>query len=70
METKRYFEKIMQDYNQNCKWRNLRKYCSDKGVLRGSLTHIMNVDEDNLAMLPCYYAPTCKEEQECALSVI
>lgn len=32
METKEYFEKIMQDYNQNRKGRNLRKYCSDEGI--------------------------------------
>ena len=32
METKEYFEKVMQDYNQNRKGRNLRKYCSDEGV--------------------------------------
>ena len=27
MESKEYFEKIMQDYNQNGKGRSLRKYC-------------------------------------------
>ncbi len=32
METKEYFEKVMQDYNQNRKGRNLRKYCSDEGI--------------------------------------
>ena len=32
METKEYFEKIIQDYNQNRKGRNLRKYCSDEGI--------------------------------------
>lgn len=32
METKEYFEKIMQDYNQHRNGRNLRKYCSDEGV--------------------------------------
>ena len=26
METKEYFEKVMQDFNQNRKGRNLRKY--------------------------------------------
>ena len=26
METKEYFEKVMQDYNQNRKGRSLRKY--------------------------------------------
>ena len=28
MESKEYFEKIMQDYNQNGKGRSLRKYCT------------------------------------------
>lgn len=32
METKEYFEKVMHDYNQNRKGRNLRKYCSDEGI--------------------------------------
>ena len=27
METKEYFEKVMQDFNQNRRGRNLRKYC-------------------------------------------
>ena len=27
MESKEYFEKIMQDYKQNGKGRSLRKYC-------------------------------------------
>ena len=33
METKEYFEKVMQDFNQNRKGRNLRKYCSDEGIM-------------------------------------
>jgi hypothetical protein len=28
------------------------------------LTRIMNGDEDNLAMLPCYYVLSCKEEKK------
>ena len=32
MESKEYFEKIMQDYNQNDKGRSLRKYCKDEAV--------------------------------------
>ena len=32
METKEYFEKIMQDYNQHRNGRSLRKYCKDEGV--------------------------------------
>ena len=32
MESKEYFEKIMQDYNQNGKGRSLRKYCKDEAV--------------------------------------
>ena len=33
METKEYFEKVMQDFNQNRKGRNLRKYCNDEGIV-------------------------------------
>ena len=32
METKEYFEKVMQDFNQNRKGRNLHKYCNDEGI--------------------------------------
>ena len=32
METKEYFEKVMQDFNQNRKGRNLRNYCNDEGI--------------------------------------
>ena len=32
METMEYFEKVMQDFNQNCRGRNLRKYCIDEGI--------------------------------------
>lgn len=32
MESKEYFEKIMQDYNQNRNGRSLRKYCEDEAI--------------------------------------
>ena len=32
METREYFEKVMQDNNQNRKGRSLRKYCKDEAV--------------------------------------
>ena len=32
METREYFEKVMQDYNQNRKGRSLRKYCKEETV--------------------------------------
>jgi hypothetical protein len=32
METKEYFEKVMQDYNQYRKGRSLRRYCKDEGI--------------------------------------
>ena len=32
METREYFEKVMQDYNQNRNGRSLRKYCMDEAV--------------------------------------
>ena len=31
-EGEKYFENVMQDFNQNRKGRNLRKYCSDEGI--------------------------------------
>lgn len=30
METKEYFEKVMQDYDQHRNGRSLRKYCKDE----------------------------------------
>ena len=32
METREYFEKVMQDYNKNRNGRSLRKYCTDEAV--------------------------------------
>lgn len=32
METKEYFEKVMQDYNQHRRGRRLRKYCHEEGI--------------------------------------
>ena len=32
METKEYFEKVMQDFNQHRNGRSLRKYCQDEGI--------------------------------------
>lgn len=32
METREYFEKTMQDFNQHRNGRSLRKYCADEGV--------------------------------------
>ena len=32
MESKEYFENVMQDYNQNRNGRSLRKYCKDEAV--------------------------------------
>ena len=32
METKEYFEKVMQDYNLNRNGRSLRKYCQMEGI--------------------------------------
>ena len=31
-EGEKYFEKVMQDFNQNRKSRNLRKHCNDEGI--------------------------------------
>ena len=32
MESKAYFEKVMQDFNQFRNGRSLRKYCTDEGI--------------------------------------
>ncbi len=32
METREYFEKVMQDYNQHRNGRSLRKYCKDEAI--------------------------------------
>ena len=32
METKEYFEKVMQDFNQHRNGRSLRKYCQMEGI--------------------------------------
>ena len=32
MESKEYFEKVMQNYNQNRNGRSLRKYCKDEAI--------------------------------------
>lgn len=32
METKEYFEKVMQDFNHHRNGRSLRKYCQDEGI--------------------------------------
>jgi len=32
METKEYFEKVMQEFNQHRNGRSLRKYCQDEGI--------------------------------------
>ena len=33
MESKEYFEKVMQDYNQHRNGRSLRKYCKDEAKI-------------------------------------
>ena len=47
MKTREYFEKVMQNYNQNRKGRSLRKYCKDEAVvMTGSLSlrnHIVQI---------------------------
>lgn len=51
----------MYSLHESCKMNNLNfgLYIED------ILICIMNEDEDNLAMLPCNYVPSCKEEKEC-----
>ena len=51
MESKEYFEKVMQDYNQNRKGRSLRKYCKDEAVDYDWL-----IQYNDASFLPCDYA--------------
>ena len=41
MESKEYFEKIMQDYNQNGKGRSLRKGCNGLSISKETLMLLM-----------------------------
>ena len=51
METKEYFEKVMQDFNQNRRGRNLRKYCSDEGIDYKWLSKVEKEEEPSLIPL-------------------
>ena len=50
MESKEYFEKVMQDHNQNRKGRSLRKYCKDEAVDYDWL-----IQYNDASLLPCVY---------------
>ena len=50
MESKEYFEKAIQDYNQNRKGRSLRKYCKDEVVDYDWL-----IQYNDASFLPCDY---------------
>ncbi|WP_165156984.1 hypothetical protein [Parabacteroides sp. ZJ-118] len=72
METKEYFEKVMQDYNQHRKGRSLRKYCKDEGVdyawlieyIEDILTRLMKGEKADAPFLPNKYVPRPKQGQE------
>ena len=71
MESKEYFEKIMQDYNQNGKGRSLRKYCKDEAVdynwlIEDILTRFMNGEDADESFLPNHYTPRLVCEQKIA----
>ena len=51
MESKEYFEKVMQDYNQNRKGRSLRKYCKDGSSSIRKLILYRKRSKTNLWML-------------------
>ena len=52
MDSKAYFEKVMQDFNQFRNGRSLRKYCTDEGI-----------DE---SFIPCNYVSRPLEEETAA----
>ena len=45
METKEYFEKVMQDFNQHRNGRSLRKYCQDEGIDYKWLVSVRTLDQ-------------------------
>ena len=53
MESKEYFEKVMQDYNQHRNGRSLRKYCKDEAI-----------DYDWVMEFKKTYPGTKKQEQQ------
>ena len=64
METREYFEIVMQDYYQNRKGRSLRKYCKDEAVdydwlfgdyIEDILTRLMEGEQDFMSLIPCNY---------------
>lgn len=46
MESKEYFEKVMQDYNQNGKGHNLRKYYKDEALGTRRTIHRQKKDSE------------------------
>ena len=51
METREYFEKVMQDYNQNRNGRSLRKYCKDEAVDYNWLKKSHEISRETLILL-------------------
>ena len=52
MDSKAYFEKVMQDFNQFSTGRSLRKYCPDEGI-----------DSNRAITLKKAYPGKCDEEE-------
>ena len=64
METREYFEKVMQEYNQNGKGRSLRKYCKEEAVdydwlfgdyIEDILSRLMEGEQDFMSLIPGNY---------------
>ena len=51
METKEYFEKVMQDFNQHRNGRSLRKYCQDEGIDYKWLQEYKRISRELLILL-------------------
>ena len=56
METREYFEKVMQDYNQNRNGRSLRKYCKDEAVDYNWLMEFKRIMNSFSKLLDWYFS--------------
>lgn len=70
MDSKAYFEKVMQDFNQFRNGRSLRKYCTDEGVdynwvIKFKKTYPGKLDEEQEPPSPLGFVPvTVKGESQ------
>ena len=68
MDSKAYFEKVMQDFNQFREGRSLRKYCSDEGidynwVIKYKKEYPGKRNEEEPSVVPLEFIPVSVKEE-------